>query len=263
MWNDGSHRRDACPAGADRQIEGAPVRSKGVARSRRTALIYAGCRDHAIRVYDARTHKLLYALGAPAGPLDVAREGHVGCVTCLKLCGRRLFSGGGDRTLRAWDVKDRGPLRKVGEHGAIVTALAVAGATLCSADADGFVGLWDLETLAAVGELEAKPSIYALAVVGPVLFAARGDGEAVVAWDVSTKARADAPPYAAEACSRSARNSTWDATTAQSASGTRRGRRRCRRRRSNTATTAASPRSRRWRAPLGRVRRRRRRRRLA
>ena len=66
------------------------------------------------------------------------------------------------------------------------------------ADADGFVGLWDLETLAAAGELEAKPSIYALAVVGPVLFAARGDGEAVVAWDMPTKARADAPPYAAE-----------------------------------------------------------------
>ena len=56
----------------------------------------------------------------------------------------------------------------------------------------------DLETFAAVGELEAKPSIYALAVVGPVLFAARGDGEAVVAWDMATKARADAPPYAAE-----------------------------------------------------------------
>ena len=181
------------------KLKGPQFGSKGVAcLATDGAHVYAGCRDHAIRVYDAQTHKLLYALGAPAGPLDVAREGHVGCVTCLKLCGRRLFSGGGDRTLRAWDVKDRGPLRKVGEHGAIVTALAVAGATLCSADADGFVGLWDLETLAAVGELEAKPSIYALAVVGPVLFAARGDGEAVVAWDVSTKARADAPPYAAE-----------------------------------------------------------------
>ena len=181
------------------KLKGPQFGSKGVACLATDGVkIYAGCRDHAIRVYDARTHKLLYALGAPAGPLDVAREGHVGCVTCLKLCGRRLFSGGGDRTLRAWDVKDRGPLRKVGEHGAIVTALAVAGATLCSADADGFVGLWDLETLAAAGELEAKPSIYALAVVGPVLFAARGDGEAVVAWDMATKARADAPPYAAE-----------------------------------------------------------------
>ena len=181
------------------KLKGPQFGSKGVACLATDGVkIYAGCRDHAIRVYDARTHKLLYALGAPAGPLDVAREGHVGCVTCLKLCGRRLFSGGGDRTLRAWDVKDRGPLRKVGEHGAIVTALAVAGATLCSADADGFVGLWDLETLEAAGELEAKPSIYALAVVGPVLFAARGDGETVVAWDVSTKARADAPPYAAE-----------------------------------------------------------------
>ena len=49
--------------------------------------IYAGCRDHAIRVYDARTHKLLYALGAPAGPLDVAREGHVG----LEARGARAF----------------------------------------------------------------------------------------------------------------------------------------------------------------------------
>ena len=181
------------------KLKGPQFGSKGVAcLATDGAVIYAGCRDHAIRAYDARTHELLYALGAPAGPLDVAREGHVGCVTCLKLCGRRLFSGGGDRTVRAWDVRDRGPLRKVGEHGAIVTALAVAGATLCSADADGFVGLWDLETLEAAGELEAKPSIYALAVVGPVLFAARGDGEAVVAWDVSTKARADAPPYAAE-----------------------------------------------------------------
>ena len=181
------------------KLKGPQFGSKGVAcLATDGSKIYAGCRDHAIRAYDARTHELLYALGAPAGPLDVAREGHVGCVTCLKLCGRRLFSGGGDRTLRAWDVKDRGPLRKVGEHGAIVTALAVAGPTLCSADADGFVGLWDLETLEAAGELEAKPSIYALAVVEPFLFAARGDGEAVVAWDMATKARADAPPYAAE-----------------------------------------------------------------
>ena len=168
-------------------------------------------------------------------------------------------SGGGDRTLRAWDVKDRGPLRKVGEHGAIVTALAVAGATLCSADADGFVGLWDLETLEAAGELEAKPSIYALAVVGPVLFAARGDGETVVAWDVSTKA--DAPPYAAESLLAVGKKLYLGrATTAQSASGTRRGRRRRRAggggRRLRTrprgrgrATAAASPRSRRWRAP--------------
>ena len=210
------------------KLKGPQFGSKGVAcLATDGAHVYAGCRDHAIRVYDARTHKLLYALGAPAGPLDVAREGHVGCVTCLKLCGRRLFSGGGDRTLRAWDVKDRGPLRKVGEHGAIVTALAVAGATLCSADADGFVGLWDLETLAAVGELEAKPSIYALAVVGPVLFAARGEARSWPGRRKRGRTRRRTPP---RACSRSARNSTWDATTAQSASGTRRGRRRCRRR---------------------------------
>ena len=52
-------------------------------------------------------------------------------------------------------------------------------------------------------------------------FVARGDGEAVVAWDVSTKARRT-PVTPPRACSRSARNSTWDATTAQSASGTRR-----------------------------------------
>ena len=195
------------------KLKGPQCGSKGVAcLATDGAKIYAGCRDHAIRVYDARTHKLLYTLGAPAGPLDVAREGHVGCVTCLKLCGRRLFSGGGDRTLRAWDVKDRGPLRKVGEHGAIVTALAVAGATLCSADADGFVGLWDLETLAAVGELEAKPSIYALAVVGPVLFAARGD-EAVVAWGVSTKA-CDAPPCTAESLLAVGKKLYLGATTA-------------------------------------------------
>ena len=126
------------------KLKGPQFGSKGVACLATDGVkIYAGCRDHAIRVYDARTHKLLYALGAPAGPLDVAREGHVGCVTCLKLCGRRLFSGGGDRTVRAWDVRDRGPLRKVGDHGAIVTALAVVEKTLCSADADGFVGLWD------------------------------------------------------------------------------------------------------------------------
>ena len=83
------------------KLKGPQFGSKGVAcLATDGAHVYAGCRDHAIRVYDARTHKLLYALGAPAGPLDVAREGHVGCVTCLKLCGRRLFSGGGDRTLR-------------------------------------------------------------------------------------------------------------------------------------------------------------------
>ena len=94
--------------------------------------------------------------------------------------------------------QDRGPLRKVGEHGAIVTALAVAGATLCSADAAGFVEALGPRDARGRRRARGQASIYALAVVGPVLFAARGDGEAVVAWDVSTKARADAPPYAAE-----------------------------------------------------------------
>ena len=51
------------------KLKGPQFGSKGVAcLATDGAVIYAGCRDHAIRVYDARTHELLYALGAPAGP---------------------------------------------------------------------------------------------------------------------------------------------------------------------------------------------------
>ena len=49
------------------KLKGPQFGSKGVAcLATDGAVIYAGCRDHAIRVYDARTHELLYALGAPA-----------------------------------------------------------------------------------------------------------------------------------------------------------------------------------------------------
>ena len=207
------------------RLAGPQFGSKGVACLETDGVhVYAGCRDHAIRVYDAQTQKLLYALGAPTGPLDEAREGHVGCVTALKLHGGTLFSGSGDSTVRAWDVQERGPLRKVGEHGAIVTALAIVDATLYSADANGFVGLWDLKTFRTLGELEAKPSVYALAVVEGLLYAARGGGESVVAWDVSTRERADAPPYTAESLLAVGRRlylgrddgsiSVWDASRA-------------------------------------------------
>ena len=57
------------------KLKGPQFGSKGVAcLATDGAHVYAGCRDHAIRVYDARTHKLLYALGAPAGPLGAAAE---------------------------------------------------------------------------------------------------------------------------------------------------------------------------------------------
>ena len=64
-------------------------------------------------------------MSEPAGPLDVAREGHVGCVTALVVSGRTLISGGGDRTVRAWDIEKRTPLGKVGDHGGAIAALGV------------------------------------------------------------------------------------------------------------------------------------------
>ena len=133
--------------------------------------VSTGCSDP-IGVYGARTHKLLYALARRQGR-STSREGHVGCVTCLKLCGGGSFrgpAGAGPGTSRT------GARYLVGEHGAIVTALAVAGATLCSAGADGFVGLWTSRR--SRPPASSRPSRRSTrSPSSGRSFAARGDGE--------------------------------------------------------------------------------------
>jgi WD40 repeat protein len=70
--------------------------------------------------------------------------------------GRTLFSGGDDRTVRAWDVRTGKELRRFEGHkgGVLALALTADGKTLASAGRDKTVRLWNTQTGKELHRLE-------------------------------------------------------------------------------------------------------------
>jgi len=89
----------------------------------------------AIRVWDARTRRLLARL-----------TGHRGPVTALAFSrdSSLLVSGSTDKTVRVWDIAARAPLVRLTGHTSSVNAVAFSpdGAAVASTDLDGTVRLW-------------------------------------------------------------------------------------------------------------------------
>jgi WD40 repeat protein len=77
-------------------------------------------------------------------------EGHRGFVTSVSLSvdGRRVLSGGGDRTIRLWSVPDARQVRELIGHKRPVWSVAFVpgGKRAVSAGYDEVAKVWDLET---------------------------------------------------------------------------------------------------------------------
>ncbi len=95
----------------------------------------SGFEDPTIRIWDARTGRLLFRI-----------EGHTGYVFKLVFTddGTRLLSAAADQTIRVWDVKNWTELRVLRGHSDEVHAVAISAKTglIASAGKDGNVMLW-------------------------------------------------------------------------------------------------------------------------
>jgi len=92
-----------------------------------------------IQLLDLRSHNFIGTL-----------SGHTREVMQLAFSrdGRKLYSGGDDRTIRIWDVGSLKELASLAGHEQWVSSLALAPdeSTLASGSADGTIRIWDLKT---------------------------------------------------------------------------------------------------------------------
>jgi WD40 repeat protein len=95
----------------------------------------SGFEDPTIRIWDARTGKLLFRL-----------EGHTGwvCKLAFTADGRRLLSAAADQTIRVWEVKSWTETRVLRGHSDEVHAVAISAKAglIASAGKDGNLMLW-------------------------------------------------------------------------------------------------------------------------
>jgi WD40 repeat protein len=142
----------------------------------------------AVRLWDARTGRLLRRLGDPADQV---------MAVALSPDGRRVAAGGGSPNGRGvvhvWDAPSGTPIWSAGEHAAEVLAVAFApdGSSLASADADGLIQLHDPRTGSIVrvlpGHVRGATSL-AFSADGAALVCGGGDGTTSL-WEVHTGRR--------------------------------------------------------------------------
>lgn len=79
-------------------------------------MIISGSWDHTIRIWDAKTGRVLHIL-----------RGHSQDVVSLLVEGDRLFTGSWDRTIRVWDINTGEHLQTISRHLGTVHALTIMG----------------------------------------------------------------------------------------------------------------------------------------
>ncbi|AGA31519.1 WD40 repeat domain-containing protein [Singulisphaera acidiphila] len=139
----------------------------------------------AVRLWDARTGRLLRRLGDPTEQV---------MAVALSPDGRRVASGGGNPgdsgSVHLWDTMTGAPAWSLKDHTAEVQAIAFTpdGASLATADADGLIKLRDPETGSVVRTLdghEGGATSIAFSADGTLLVCGEGHGGTRL-WDART-----------------------------------------------------------------------------
>ncbi|XP_078433932.1 zinc ion binding protein [Wolffia australiana] len=94
----------------------------------------------------------------------------------------RVYSGGGDRTIKAWSLEDLGLVGALEGHQSAVSCLAASEGVLYSGSWDGTVRLWSLHDHTSLAVVhQAGASVLSLSVSGGLL-AASFDGGDLLVW---------------------------------------------------------------------------------
>lgn len=116
----------------------------------------------------------------------IGSDGQRGQVTSVVFSpdGKRLVTGGEDRTVRMWDVSSRRELATFDGHTAEVLTVAISpdGGTIASGSVDRTLRLWDVATSRGVGVLEGHHDM-----VRSVAFSPDGRRLASGSWDKTVK----------------------------------------------------------------------------
>ena len=135
---------------------------------------------------------LTASLTPPGGPLLRIITGHQGSVLAVAVSadGRRAVSGGGDGTVRVWDLDTGTAMRALTGHDRAVGAVAVSpdGRRAVSGGDDGTVRVWDLDTGKTVRTLTGhRGPVFAAAVSADGHRAVSGGEDGTVrVWDLDT-----------------------------------------------------------------------------
>ena len=106
--------------------------------------------------------------------------GHGGEVWCLRAHGSRLYSAGGDCTIKAWDIPTMSFIGDLIGHRNRVLALCLMGDRIFSGSSDLSVKVWDTQTLQCINSVTADGEVWCLAISGFRLFAGTSAGTIVV-----------------------------------------------------------------------------------
>jgi WD40 repeat protein len=117
-------------------------------------------------------------------------DGHTQAVWWVDIAadGRRMLSGGMDKTIRLWDVQTGAQLKKLIGHSDLVTSVAFLpdGRRAVSCSVDRTVRLWDLLTGAEKNSITVPERPYRLTVSPDGRRVAIGNRSGVQVWDVDS-----------------------------------------------------------------------------
>jgi WD40 repeat protein len=109
-----------------------------------TGHVWCGSSDGTINVFNSQVIHLFHNSSyLQTGKCVTQLLGHTGSVNCLAFSPSTVWSGSGDRTIRAWDPETGKLVRMINAHSNWIRSIIVVDGKIWSASDDNFIRVWD------------------------------------------------------------------------------------------------------------------------